>query len=131
MAFHGMGAAKITRILVQERVPTPGWLHYSREGTYAQFYQDAPEEKRYEWNITAVKKILKDENYIGNSINNRLSSKSFKSKKLTRNPASEWIRVEGTHEAIISRDIFEQVQGQIASRRREQKDVTTQILRGC
>ena len=130
LAFHGMGAAKITRILVQEQVPTPGWLHYSRDGTYAHIYQDAPERKRYDWNVAAVKKILKDENYIGNSIHNRLSIMSFKNKKLTRNPASEWIRVENTHEAIIPRDVFEQVQGQIASRRREQKDGTTQIFAG-
>ena len=130
LAFHGMGVARITKTLIQEQVPTPGWLHYSREGTYAQFYQDAPEEKRYEWNLPTVRKILKDENYIGNSINNRLSSKSFKSKKLSRNPASEWIRVEGTHEPIISRDVFDQVQGQIASRRREQKDGTTHIFAG-
>lgn len=109
LAAHGMGAAKITRILVEERVPTPGWPHYSREGTCARFYEGEPEEKRYGWNITAVKKILKDENYIGNSINNRLSVMSFKNKKLTRNPESEWIRVEGTHEAIVSKDVFYQV----------------------
>ena len=61
LAVHGMGASKITRILVNEQVPTPGWLHYSRDGSYAQFYQDAPEEKRYDWNLPTVKKILKDE----------------------------------------------------------------------
>ncbi len=130
LAVHGMGAAKITRILVQEQIPTPGWLHYSRDGTYAHIYQDAPEEKRYAWNIPAVRKILKDENYIGNSIHNVLSVVSFKSKKLHRNPSSEWIRVENTHEAIISRDVFDQVQGQITSRRRTQKDGTTQIFAG-
>ena len=42
MAYHGMGASKISRILVKEQVPTPGWLHYTRDGTYAQYYQDAP-----------------------------------------------------------------------------------------
>ena len=130
LAAHGMGAAKITRILVEERVPTPGWFHYSREGTYARFYEGEPEEKRYGWNIGAVKKILKDENYIGNSINNRLSVMSFKNKKLTRNPASEWICIENTHAAIISKDIFEQVQMQIASRRRTQKNGTTHIFAG-
>ena len=130
LASHGMGAAKITRFLVEEKVPTPGWLHYSREGTYARFYEGEPEEKRYAWNIAAVKKILKNENYIGNSIHNRLSVTSFKNKKLTRNPESEWVRVENTHEPIISRDVFEQVQGQIANRRRTQSDGTTHIFAG-
>ena len=48
----------------------------------------------------------------------------------TRNPASEWIRVEGTHEAIVSKDVFDQVQQQIASRRRQRRDGTTQIFAG-
>ena len=130
LAAHGMGAAKITRILVEEQIPTPGWLHYAKEGTYAQFYQDAPEKKRYNWSIAAVRKILKDENYIGNSIHNRLSVVSFKNKKLTRNPESEWIRIEHTHEPIVSRDVFDQVQEQIASRRRTKKDGTTQMFAG-
>lgn len=45
-------------------------------------------------------------------------------------PQEEWFRVENTHEAIISREVFEQVQTQIASRRRQQKDATTQIFAG-
>jgi len=48
----------------------------------------------------------------------------------TSNPASEWIRIEGTHEAIVSKDVFDQVQQQIASRRRQRKDGTTQIFAG-
>ena len=55
---------------------------------------------------------------------------SYKNKKKVRKPKEEWIRVENTHEAIISRDVFEQVQKQIASRRRQQKDATTQIFAG-
>ena len=130
MAYHGIGASKIARILVKERIPTPGWLHYITDGTYAQFYQDAPEEKRYNWNLPTVKKILSDELYIGNNIFNRASVVSFKHKNQTRNPKSEWIRAENTHEAIIPRDVFDQVQAQIANRRRAQKDGTTQIFAG-
>jgi len=130
LAAHGMGASKIMRILFKERVPTPGWLHYSKDGTYAQFYQNAPEEKRYEWNLYTVKKILSDELYIGNNVCNRASVISFKAKKQIRNPKSEWVRVEGTHEAIISKDVFDRVQQQISNRRRQQKDGTTQIFAG-
>jgi len=38
--------------------------------------------------------------------------------------------VENTHDAIISKDVFDQVQEQIASRRRKQQDGTTQIFAG-
>ncbi len=45
LAVHGRGAASITRILVEEKVPTPGWLNYERYGTFANIYAGAPAEK--------------------------------------------------------------------------------------
>ena len=47
-----------------------------------------------------------------------------------RKPQSEWVRVENTQEPIISEQVFRQVQEQIASRRRERKNGTTQIFAG-
>ena len=38
--------------------------------------------------------------------------------------------MENTHEAIISEDVFRQVQEQICNRRRRQKNGTTQIFSG-
>lgn len=73
---------------------------------------------------------MQDETYIGNSVHNKQANISYKNKKKVRKPKEEWIRVENTHEAIISRDVFEQVQKQITSRRRHQKDATTQIFAG-
>lgn len=110
LAFYGAGAAKITRTLTQEKIPTPGWLNYQRDGTFANIYRDAPEEKRYAWTIAQVKSILKDETYIGNTIHYRETNISYKNKKRIRKPQSEWMRVEGTQEAIISKEDFERVQ---------------------
>ena len=42
--------------------------------------------------------------YIGNSVHNRQSTVSFKSKKKVRKPESEWFRVENTHEPIIDKE---------------------------
>ena len=130
LAVNGAGAAKITRTLVEEQVPTAGWLNYQRYGTFAHIYEGASEEKSYAWTLAQVKSILKDETYIGNSVHNKQTNISYKNKKKVRKPQEEWFRVENTHEAIISREVFEQVQTQIASRRRQQKDATTQIFAG-
>ena len=130
LAYHGAGAAKIARVLVEEHVPTAGWLNYQRYGTFAHIYEGQPEEKSYAWTLAQVKSILKDETYIGNSVHNKQSNISYKNKKKVRKPEEEWFRVENTHEAIISRKVFEQVQEQISSRRRPQKDATTQIFSG-
>ena len=130
LAYHGAGAAKIARILVEEHIPTAGWLNYQRYGTFAHIYEGQPEEKSYAWTLAQVKSILKDETYIGNSVHNKQSNISYKNKKKIRKPQEEWFRVENTHEAIISKEVFERVQEQIASRRRQQKDATTQIFSG-
>ena len=130
LAVHGAGAAKITHILADEKVPTPGWLNYQRYGTFAHIYADASEEKAYAWTIHQVKTILKDETYIGNTVHNKQTNISYKNKKRTRKPPEEWFRVEHTHEAIISKDDFDRVQMQIDCRRRSQKDGTHQIFAG-
>ena len=130
LAFNGAGAGKITRILVDEKVPTAGWLNYQRYGTFAHLFKDAPQDKAYALTIAQVKSILKDETYIGNSVHGKQTNISYKNKKKVRKAETEWFRVENTHEAIISKEVFEQVQEQIVSRRRQQKDATTQIFAG-
>ena len=130
LAIHGKGAASITRILIAEKVPTPGFINFQRDGTFANIYAGAPEEKAYAWTIAQVKSILKEETYIGHSVHNKQTNISFKNKKKVRKPKEEWYRVENTHEAIISEDVFRQVQEQICNRRRRQKNGTTQIFSG-
>lgn len=130
LAVHGRGAASITRILVEEKIPTPGWLNYERYGTFSNIYAGAPAEKAYAWTIAQVKSILKEETYIGHSVHNKQSNISFKNKKKVRKPQEEWYRVENTHEAIISEEAFQKVQELIASRRRKRRNGTTQIFAG-
>lgn len=129
-ASEGMGAGRITKALITEQIPTPSWFNFKRDGTFAHIYENQPEEKKYMWTLAQVKKILKDETYIGNSIHNRQTTKSFKCKQKVRKPESEWLRIENTHEPIIDREQFFQVQEMIKSRRREQKDKTVQVFAG-
>ena len=88
LAYQGYGSAKITKILREEKVPTASWLNFTRYGTSAHIFEGKPESKRYEWTIAHVKAILKSEVYIGNSVHNRQSTVSFKSKKKVRKPES-------------------------------------------
>lgn len=130
LAYNGMGAAAITHRLCDEKVPTPSWINYQRFGTFANIYENALDEKRYAWTIAQVKSILKDETYIGNTIHYRETNISFKNKRRVRKPQEEWVRIENTHEAIISKEVFYHVQELIDTRRRKQRDGTTQIFSG-
>lgn len=59
LAYQGNGGAKITKTLIEEKVPTPSWINYQRYGTFAHIFANAPESKRYTWTIAQVKTILK------------------------------------------------------------------------
>ena len=130
LAVQGAGASKITHILAAEQIPTPSWLNFQRYGTFSRIHEGQAEEKRYAWSICQVQSILRDETYIGNSVHNKRANVSFKCKKLIHRPKEEWFTVENTHEAIISKADFDRVQKQIASRRRQRKNGTTQIFAG-
>lgn len=131
LALAGNGAGKITKILIDEKIPTAGYLNYKRYGTFAHIYSGADAEKAYAWTPAQIKSILKDETYIGNTIHYKQTNISYKNKKKIRKDESEWLRIENTHEAIISKKDFEKVQGMIASRRRECKSTSTnQIFAG-
>lgn len=130
LAVQGAGAASITNTLIKEQVPTPSWLNFQRDGTFANICEGQPDSKRYAWTIAQVKSILRNETYIGNTVHNKQTNISFKCKKRVRKSQEEWWRVEDTHEAIISREDFDKVQKQIDTRRRRQKSGKTQIFSG-
>ena len=54
--------------------------------------------------------MLKNEVYIGNTVQNKVSVVSYKVKKLHKVEKENYIRVNNTHEAIIDKDISEEVQ---------------------
>lgn len=64
----------------------------------------------YFWNATTVCDMLKNEVYIGNTVQNKVSVVSYKVKKLRKVEKEKHIRVENTHEAIIDKNVFEKAQ---------------------
>ncbi|MDE7333429.1 MAG: recombinase family protein [Lachnospiraceae bacterium] len=62
------------------------------------------------WSAVAVKRILTNEMYTGVMVQGKKEKANYKVKKMIEKPKEEWIRVEGTHEAIIFREDFEIVQ---------------------
>lgn len=130
LALEGAGASKIQRILVNEEIPTPAWWNYQRYGTFAHIFEGQPEDKRYDWVLSQVKKILSDQTYLGHSVHYRDEKVSFKSKKRVHRPKESWLIVENTHDPIISQEVFQKVQELIDKRRRPRKNGTNQIFAG-
>lgn len=62
------------------------------------------------WPDSSVRRILRNEVYIGNMVQGKTTTISYKISKCRSIPQSDWIVVEGTHEAIIDRETFEKAQ---------------------
>ena len=103
MRASGMGFRSIAAALNEENVLSPGTLYYQRQG------RADPRNVSHKWTETTVRSLIRSEVYIGNMVQGKSGTLSYKSRKLVSKPEEEWIRVEGTHEPIISREIWETV----------------------
>ena len=99
----GLTFCKIARILNEEGVQPPGVLYYQRKG------QTDPRRVNHQWADATVKSLVRNEVYIGNMVQGKYGTLSYKSRKLIAKDKDEWIRVEGTHEPIISREVWDTV----------------------
>lgn len=77
------------------------------------------------WNGVAVQRILTNRVYVGDTVQGVSEKISFKSKKTRRLPPEEWVITENTHEAIIDRKVFQEVQ-----RFREEKGASSERDKG-
>ena len=62
------------------------------------------------WPDSSVRRILKNEMYIGNMVQGRNTTVSYKIHQCRAVPKEDWIKVNGTHEAIIDPDTFHMAQ---------------------
>ena len=60
--------------------------------------------------------MLTNEIYIGNMVQGKYGSVSYKTKINKPRPKEQWYRVEGTHEPIIEMELWNKVQAMIAER---------------
>lgn len=64
----------------------------------------------YNWNEVTLCNMLKNEVYIGNTIQNKKTTISYKVKKIKKIEKEDQIKVYNTHESIIDKDVFKKVQ---------------------
>ncbi|WP_242973350.1 recombinase family protein [Clostridium thermosuccinogenes] len=94
---EGYGYKYIADILNSKGYPSPS---SKKDGAHS----------RSGWNAVAVQRILGNRVYVGDTVQGISEKISFKSKKTRRLPPSRWVITKNTHEAIISREEFEEVQ---------------------
>ncbi len=104
MRLQGDSFRKIATQLNAEGVPASRTFYYMATG------RENIRSKSPYWNDTTVKTILRNEVYLGHMVQNKTGTVSYKNHKQVDKPQSEWIKVENTHEPIISQDVWDAVQ---------------------
>lgn len=104
LRLQGYGFRKIALQLNAEKVPAPRSFYYMAEGR-----ENLRGETPF-WNDVTVKTILRNEVYIGHMVQNKTGTVSYKNHKQVSKPESEWIKVENTHEPLISQETWDAVQ---------------------
>lgn len=117
LAVEGNGPGKIARILREKQIVTPGTLDFQRTGRTSRYNPEFP----YQWNESTVVNILEQKDYLGNTYNFKTTKKSYKSKKVIRNPEEKQAVFENTHVALIDQETWDLVQKARQSRRRPTK----------
>lgn len=115
MCANGMGVTKICDTLTREKVLAPSVYMFQRTGSKI----GHPDLTRpYHWAQTTVRSILENREYAGDTVNFKTYSKSNKLKKRLKNAPENILIFENTHEAIVSRKLFDLVQKHFDGRKR-------------
>ncbi len=113
MCVAGNGPQKIADVLRSEGVPTPT-EHWQMIGRKTGKMPNVSGN----WSASSVGIILRRQEYAGDTVNFRSTTKSFKNKKKVNIPEEEWKVFENTHPAIIDRETFALIKGLRSNKRR-------------
>ncbi len=107
--LQGYGKTNIARILNDRGIPNP--TEYKRLKGLR--YKQPKSEQSTLWKYYTVQSMLVNEIYIGNMVQGKYGSISYKSKINKPRPKEQWYIVENTHEPIIDRETWERTQALI------------------
>ena len=114
---NGKGTRYIANYLNNNNIPSP--LSYIKN-------LKTPKK----WNDVTILNMLKNEVYIGNTVSNKKTKLSYKSKKRVIMPKDQYIKIENTHEPIIDREMYQKVQFYLANRDMSRKTKHDFLFRG-
>lgn len=114
---HG-SKAEVARCLNSRGIPTPQEYAQGKGVSYKWKYQ----EEKKSWRGSIVGRILKNQVYIGNMLFHKKQVVEIGSRKTKTLPKEEWMLCENTHEAIISKELFEKANQIAISFRKEKQE---------
>lgn len=125
LCVAGYGPTQIANQLFSEGIPTPT-EYWQSQGRKTSALPVVP----HKWAARTIADILERQEYIGDTVNFRSTTRSFKDKTKIERPREEWKVFENTHEAIIDRETWELVQTLRANKRRPNRTGEVSIFSG-
>lgn len=104
MFVQGVSKQKIAEILNKEMVPCPS--EYKK--IHGENYKNANDTGNLYWTYSTIRQILRNEIYTGKMVQGKKRQGMRGSQRAV--PQEEWIRVEGTHEPVISKEVWAKAQ---------------------
>ena len=118
MCLEGLSFFKIAKQLTNESVKTPAqYYNFEWKNNYNLKYG--------QWHSKTIRDILTNRMYIGDMVQNRRSKINYKVKKVIKNDVKDYIIVEDTHDSIVDKETFYEVQKRIPKNvgRNEKKEI--------
>lgn len=109
--LDGLSAGDIAARLSAAGIPTPMDYKQSQGMNYSTSFRI---KEKSEWSAGMILRILKNPVYTGVLEQGRVTTPSYRVKRLVNKPREEWAVVENCHEAIINYYDFESVQKALA-----------------
>ncbi len=107
MRIEGYNNLGIANYLNEHGIPSPMEYKALLHWKYSTSFKRKPQAR---WSPIAVERILKNEIYTGVMVQGKEKTLNYKVKKRIKVDKEDWIRVEDTHKAIITKEDFQIVQ---------------------
>jgi len=125
---EGMSALSIAERLNEKGILSP--MEYKRSNGL-QFATSFKLNNSAKWQAKAIARILSNESYVGVLEQGKRVTPNYKIRQRVDVPKDQWIRVEGAHEPIIERTLFDTVQALLKQdTRASSKNVEVRPLSG-
>lgn len=125
LCVEGYRPTQIANQLFSEGIPTPT-EYWQSKGRKTSALPAVP----HKWAARTVADILERQEYIGDTVNFRSTTRSFKDKTKIERSKEEWKVFENTHKAIIDRETWELVQTLRANKRRPNRTGEVSMFSG-
>lgn len=119
LRLGGGSPEKISSLLNEAGISSP---YQYKKLCQSQYVSGFVKEEKSRWHPTAVRRILQNETYTGVVVQGKKRKVSYKLPLREKVPKKDWVRVEGMHDPIVTREIFEMAQQPLWQLRKEGAD---------